>query len=206
MTILEVALLLEALFSSRVRVKLLTHLFRHPEEPFYARRLARETGEHYNAVWRELNNLEQAGLLHSQQNGNLKVYRLNPDFPIYEELARIILKTSGLGEHFRQALADLDAVRWAFIFGSLASGDTDAFSDVDLMLIGEVELLPLSQIVADLEAQLGRDVNYLLLSEGELAQRLAEGDPFLQNVLAGPIVMLVGDEDELRQAVAAAKD
>jgi predicted nucleotidyltransferase len=178
-------------------VKLLTHFFSNPQERFYARRLARQVEAHYNAVWQELNNLERAGLLASERDANVKYYQLNPDFPIYEELKRIILKTSGLGQSLREALDDLGTVEWAFIYGSVAAGEEDALSDVDLMLVGEVELLALSAVIARLEDQVGREINYLVLTRAELAQRLADGDPFTNNVLDGPKMMLIGDEDAL---------
>ena len=196
--------MLQALFSSRVRVKLLTHFFSRPEERFYARALSRQIEEHYNAVWQELNNLEQIGLLASEQEANVKYYRLNPDFSIYEELKRIILKTSGLGQALQEALDHLGAVKWAFIYGSVATGEADFLSDVDLMLVGEVDLLALSEVIARLEEHLGREINYLVLTQAELTQRLADGDPFIRNVLTGSKVMLIGAEDALRKATATA--
>lgn len=198
--------MLQALFSSKVRIKLLTHFFSHPEEQCYARSLARQVEEYYNAVWQELNNLERVGLLVSERDANVKYYRLNPDFPIYKELKRIILKTSGVGQSLREALDHLGTVEWAFIYGSMAAGEEDSLSDVDLMLVGEVDLMALSAVIARLEDQLGREINYLVFARAELAQRLADGDPFINNVLAGPKVMLIGDEDALRQAAGAAPD
>jgi predicted nucleotidyltransferase len=197
---------LQALFSSRVRVELLTRFFGHPGAQFYARSLAREMGEHYNAVWHELNNLERMGLLVAEQNGNVKHYRLNPDFPIYEELKRMILKTSGLGQALREALGDLGTVEWAFIYGSVAAGEEDFLSDLDLMLVGELDLLVLAEVIARLEERLGREINYLVLTQAELAQRLASGDPFTGNVLSGPKIMLIGDESALRQVARTAAD
>jgi predicted nucleotidyltransferase len=198
--------MLQVLFSSKMRVRLLTHFFTHPEGRFYARSLARQVEAHYNAVWQELNNLERIGLLVSERDANVKYYRLNPEFPIYEELKRIILKTSGLGQSLREALEDLGAVKWAFIYGSVAAGEEDSLSDVDLMLVGEVELLALSAAIARLEDQLGREINYIVLTQAELVQRLADADPFIDNVLTGPKVMLIGEEDALRQVAGAAAD
>ena len=191
--------MLQALFSSRVRVKLLTHFFGHPEEQFYARALSRQVKEHYNAVWQELCNLEHIGLLVSEKRANVKYYQLNSDFPIYEELKRIILKTSGVGQALREALDHMGKVEWAFIYGSVAAGNEDSFSDIDLMLVSDVDLMKLSDVIAHLEEELGREINYMVLPAADLAQRAADGDPFIQNVLAGPKVMLIGDEDDLRQ-------
>ena len=196
--------MLQNLFSSKVRVALLTHLFTHPDEQFYARELARQLDAHYNAVWRDLSNLEALGLLASEQHATAKVYRLNPGFPIYEELKRIILKTSGLGQVLHQELSRLGTVEWAFVYGSVAAGEEDLLSDIDLMLVGEVDLMALSEVIALLEEQLGRAINYVVLPQHELARRLAEGEPFLTNVLAGPKIMLIGEENGLREAAAAA--
>jgi len=145
-------------------------------------------------------------LLVSERDANVKYYRLNPDFPIYKELKRIILKTSGLGQSLRKTLDHLGTVEWAFIYGSVATGEEDSLSDLDLMLVGEVDLLALSAAIARLEDQLGREINYQVFAQVELAQRVAEGDPFINNVLAGPKVMLIGDEDALRQVAGAAPD
>lgn len=200
--------MLQALVSSRIRVKLLTYFFSHPEERFYARSLARQIAEHYNAVWRELDHLERVGLLVSERDANLKYYHLNRDFPIYEELKRIVLKTSGLGQALRDALDRnrLGTVEWAFIYGSVAADEEDALSDIDLLLVGEVNLPVLSEVIAHLEDQLGREINYLALTRAELAQRLAAGDPFIGNVLVGPKVMLIGNEGSLRQVVESGPD
>jgi len=99
--------MLQSLFSSQVPVKLLTHFFTPPEERFYACALSRQFEEHHNAVWQELNTLAQIGLLISEQDVNVKYCHLNPKFPIYDELKRIILKTSGLGGALREALVHL---------------------------------------------------------------------------------------------------
>jgi len=197
--------MLEALFTSKVRIKLLTLFFTHPEEHFYARELAQRIGEHYSAVWQELGNLERIGLLTSEQAANVKYYRVNPHFPIYAELRRIILKTTGLGDALRRALDRLGPVEAAFIYGSVASGEEDSLSDIDLMVVGDVDLMALSSVIAQLEKELGREINYMAITRGELETRLAAGEPFIQNVLAGPKVMLIGREDALRRAAEAAQ-
>jgi predicted nucleotidyltransferase len=195
--------MLQNLFSSHVRVALLTHFFSHPDERFYARELSRQLEEHYNAVWRELGNLEAVGLLSSEESAGAKYYRLDPAFPIYEELKRIILKTTGLGQVLREALGRLGALDWAFVYGSVAAGDEDLLSDIDLMLVGEVDLMALSEVIASLEDQLGRSIHYVVLSQVELRQRLAEQDPFLTNVMSGPKILLIGEENGLRAVVGA---
>ena len=187
--------MLQALFSSRARVKLLTHFFLHPGERFYARGLARGLNEHYNAVWEELGNLERAGLLHSEREAGVKYYRLDPEFLLYPELKSIVLETAGLGLLLREALGRLGTVEVAFVYGSVAAGREDPLSDLDLMLVGQVDLQALATLIAELEDRAGRAINYVVFTVEELGERVASGDPFIQNVLAGPKVMLIGDEN-----------
>jgi predicted nucleotidyltransferase len=109
-----------------------------------------------------------------------------------------------LGQVLRQELSRLGTVQWAFVYGSVAAGDEDLRSDIDLMLVGQVDLVALSEVIDRLEEQMGRAINYLVLSQHELMGRLAEAEPFLTNVVTGPKIMLIGEENGLREAVAAA--
>jgi len=88
---------LQALFSSRVRLRLLELFVSQPLEEFHSRQLARLTTEHHNAVWREVQHLEAAGWLVSRMQGNRKQYRPNPDNPLFPLLQRLILKAGELG-------------------------------------------------------------------------------------------------------------
>jgi len=198
--------MLKQLFSSRVRVKLLTIFLTNPDARFYTRELSRLLEESPYAVQRELHRLKSVGLLAVEPEANIKYYAVDKSCPIYPELKSIILKTTGLGDALREGLTGLGNVEQAFIYGSVAAGEEDSLSDIDLMLVGEVDLLELSEIIARLEGQLGREINYLALAPDELSQRIADGDPFTQNVLSGPKVMLIGDKDALRQAGGTAPD
>ncbi len=191
---------LEALFSSRVRVRLLTIFLLNPDEQLHARALVPMVGAHYNAVWKELRNLEQAGALLVESSPTVKSYRLNPDFPILPELRGIVLKTAGVGDAVRQALAQFPDAQAAFIYGSFASGDMDRASDIDLMVIGPVDLTRFASAVSRLEKELGRAVNYVAYSGAEWREKVRKRDPFVANVLAAPKIMLIGSEDALRSA------
>jgi hypothetical protein len=87
--------MLETLFSSRVRVKLLEVFLTKPSEQFHSRELARLVKERQNAVWRELRRLEEARLLRSTAHGNRKDYTVSVEHPLYPELRRLILKATG---------------------------------------------------------------------------------------------------------------
>lgn len=194
--------MLEQLFSSRVRVRLLTTFLTNPDARFYTRQLERLLDGSPYAIQRELRRLEAIGLLEAQPEANIKYYAVNKDFPIYPELKNIILKTTGVGDVLHEGLAKLGTVEQAFIYGSVAAGDEDSLSDIDLMIIGKVDLIRLSSVISQLEDSIGREINYIVYERGEMERKLQEGDVFLNNVDSGPKVMLIGREDELRGAEA----
>jgi predicted nucleotidyltransferase len=191
--------LLEALLSSRVRARLLAIFLLDPEGRFHAQALARSVGAHYSAVWKELVRLERFGILQSDASSRIKYYSLSPRLPILQELRSIILKTIGAGDAIRQALPNSAKIDAAFIYGSFAAGEMDANSDLDLMIIGDVELSKLAPVISKLEKQLGRAVNYTMFTREEWHQRQSAHDPFIANVLTSPKTILIGDEAALRR-------
>jgi DNA-binding transcriptional ArsR family regulator len=86
---------LEALFSSAARVQVLGLFLQHPGSQFYQREIERETGQPIRAVQREVEKLEEVGLLLREPEGNRVFYRLNPDFPLLAELAALFQKAVG---------------------------------------------------------------------------------------------------------------
>lgn len=189
--------MLATLFSSRVRARLLAAFFLSPGEKHNAWELSRRLGVNYSAVWKELVRLERLGILTSEQKGNSKDYRVNEICPIAPELQSIILKTEGAGQVIKHRLQQMGQVKEAFIYGSFASGDADARSDLDLMIIGEVNLDQLAPVISELEKDLTRPINYVIYSEREWNEKIAIQDPFSENVTRAPKIMLIGEDHAL---------
>ena len=120
---------------------------------------------------------------------------MNPLFPINSELRHIFLKTVGVGDLVRNSLIEMDRIDKAFIFGSFAEGDIDADSDLDLMIIGDIEVAHITPVVEEIEKILTRDVNYILVTQEEWEMRLAEGDSFSSNIQNSPKIMLIGNQN-----------
>jgi predicted nucleotidyltransferase len=186
--------MLAALFSSRVRAKVLVVFFLSPGEKHNAWELAQRLGENYSAVWKELVRLETAGILTSDQRGNAKDYQVNPACSIAPELGAIVLKTEGVGAVIKEKLQEMGRIEDAFIYGSFASGEADASSDLDLMIIGEANLDQLAPIISALEKDLNRPINYLIYSKEEWNEKLVLKDPFWERVTNGPKIFLVGGD------------
>ena len=197
---------LDVLFSSRVRVRILAIFLLNPGSEFHARALTKAVGAHYNAVWKELAKLERIGLLVGENSSTIKSYGLNPDFPLLPELTAMILKTVGVGDVIRQTLAGFGELEAAFIFGSFASGDSDSASDIDLIVVGSVDLTRFAQVIAKLERELSREVNYIAYSGAEWSDKIKKRDPFVANVLEAPKIMIIGSEDALRAIDSTKKD
>jgi predicted nucleotidyltransferase len=191
--------MLHKLFSSKVRVELLSTFFLHPGKTFYLRELARITGEDYKNVSTELKNLESIGLLISSKSGNLKYFHINPGFLIYPELKSIFFKVRGAPGLLKQVLSNEKDVEYAFIYGSFATGTENEKSDIDLMVVGEMPLEDLLKRLREPEKLLEREINPSLFHISELKQRMKDRDPFIGRLMAEPKIMLVGDEEELRR-------
>lgn len=198
--------MLHKLFSSKLRVDLLGLFFGRPDEEFYVREIGKMLGDDVGNISRELKNLESIGLLISRRKGNLKYFLLDRKFPLYEELRSIILKTRGAAGIIQNALAGMEGVEYAFIFGSIAAGQETAKSDIDLMVIGDVSLEQLISRLKEPETTLGREINAGLYDIREIRKRLREKEPFIVRVMKEPKTMLIGEEDGLRKLAKKGAD
>ena len=193
---------LKRLFSSKLRVKVLSHLFFHPGETFHVRRLAAGLAESPGSVGRELAHLEKAGILSCRTVGNQKHYSLREDSPILEDLRNIFLKTAGAGAELRTALEKIAGIELVFIYGSYVSGEAHAASDIDLMVIGDVPDRDLAPTVARVERRLKRQIDYALFTRSEVEQRSKAKGEFVREVLLGPKIVLIGSPDDRLLRVA----
>jgi predicted nucleotidyltransferase len=195
-TMMAIPTTLKTLFSSKLRVKVLEHFFFHPGEEFYVRRLASELDEPVGTVGRELAHLEKAGILASRRVGNQKHYRLGEDCPILDDLRNIFLKTSGAGAELRAALERIVGVELAFLYGSYAGGEAHAGSDLDLMIVGNASDRDLASAVARVERRLKREINYTIYARRDAEKRLGQKGDFVDEVLRGPRILLIGNEHD----------
>jgi predicted nucleotidyltransferase len=185
----------EALFT-KVQRRVLAVLFGNPTRSFYANELIALASSGSGAVQRELAQLEAADLVTVSRVGNQKHYQANASAPIFEELRGLVLKTSGLVDVLRAALAPLSAqIELAFVFGSVAKGKDTAKSDIDLMVLSDK--LAYAELFAALEPatnQLNRTVNPTLYSRKEFDKRILDGNAFVKRVLAQPKLRVIGED------------
>lgn len=179
--------------------RVLAFLFGQPERSYFANELIHLTGAGSGAVQRELKRLSESGLITSQMRGNQRHFQANPQSPIFQELTQIVQKTFGLALPIREALAPYqEAIRCAFIFGSIAKKQDTVASDVDLFVISDsLSYADLVNQLLGTEVRLGRGINTTIYTEADVRQRLIDGNAFLSRVLEQPKIWIIGNESDI---------
>lgn len=184
-----------AFLLGQTRSSVLGTLLLHPEASLHVRELARLTGASPGSLHRDLRAMADIGLLVRQEVGRQVHYRANVQSPIFEELAGLLRKTAGLVDLLREALLPLAAkIECAFVYGSMARGKEHAHSDVDLMIVGDVEFSDVVLVLSPTQERLRREINPTVLTRAELVKKLKQRDAFVAQVWNGPKLWLIGEE------------
>jgi len=194
--------MLEALLGSKLRSKVLGWLFTHPDERYFVRQLTKLIKEDSTNVSRELSRLEQAGILVSTTEGKQKYYQVNRQSPLFDELHGLMLKTVGVADIIRKALEPRVAdIKLAFIFGSVAKRAENRFSDIDLLVAGNITFGEVCDLISTAEGTLNRELNPVVYTLSEFNKRVSENHYFISDILSGDKIFVVGDENELQSLV-----
>lgn len=185
--------MLEHLFGSRTRVKLISLFLQQPEEPLFVREVTRRISTQINAVRRELANLVKFGMIAEVEDLDdtakrpglkRKYYQLNAGFPLLPEVRGLMTKAQLLMEHrVDKAFESIDDVKYVALMGVFLNGTN---APVDLFIIGSIEKVPLGRIVDKMETSIGAEVNYTVMPLAEYEYRKEMGDKFLLSVLESP--------------------
>lgn len=189
--------LAELLFKD-YRRRVLGLLLLHPDKTYHVREIARLTGTVAGTLHKELSRLAEAGVLLKETSGNQVRYCANRDGLIFEELASILRKTSGLVDVLADALAPLVVkIEVAFVFGSVASGKASSESDVDLMVIGDISFSEVVKATYNAQELLGREINPKVYNREEWMQVMKKNEAFIKEILVKPKLFVVGAADGL---------
>lgn len=189
--------MLEHLFGSRTRVKLLSLFLRNPEEPIFVREITRRVGTQINAVRRELSNLQKLGLIIEvieieEKAGGVKkarapglkkkFYRVNPNFRLIGELSALLLRAQALYEgRLDQEIPKLGDVRYLAFLGVFLGHK----APVDVFIVGSVNETSLKRLINEAEKSLGYEINYSVMSLEDYRYRKDMTDKFLYAILEG---------------------
>ena len=187
--------MLKDLFTSQVRVDMLKLFLRHPGKEHYVREITRAVGTEINAVRRELENLENIGLVKKWPRGNRLYYKTVISHPLYRPLLALIAHESGLGGLILKHKRKLGRIKYAFVAQALPMGRVAKENEVDLVLVGDIHIEILKQYIRKAEKEHGHEINYTILSEHEFKTLKARRDAFIDKLLRMPRIMLIGDEE-----------
>lgn len=188
--------MLKNLLISEVRVNILKQMLPTPEKSYHVRALVRAVDTEINAVRRELARLHSIGLLRRRPSGNRIYYSVDTSSPFYPELLALIAKDQDIGAAIIESLKKLGDVRFAVLSKAFVRGRVASVLDVDLFIVGEVDLGVLKEIVEREQSKLGKEINYSVMSTEDFEFRKRKGDSFVNKILSQSRTMLVGDEEE----------
>jgi DNA-binding transcriptional ArsR family regulator len=158
--------MIEALISSKTRIKLLLKFFLNSNTTAYLRGLESEFGESSNAIRLELNRFEDAGMLESRLDGNKKMFQANTKHPLFREVHNIILKYVGLDQVVETVIERLGEVQKVFLVGDFSKGIDSRI--IDLIFIGnDIDKTYLLHLVEKAEGLINRKIRYLIYTEEE---------------------------------------
>lgn len=183
--------------STKLRKKLLAYVFSHCDDSYYVRELALFIDEDPGNLSRELNKLEREGLFKPMVRGRIKLYSLNRDYPLFDDLKTLISKTEGVDGKLREIFLGMKGVRLAFIYGSYAKNEEHKLSDIDVVAVGEFSENRLTEKVHALEKKLNREINFTTYKEREFLKERGKKGGFLNLVLKEKTIILKGSINDV---------
>jgi predicted nucleotidyltransferase len=188
---------LAEILSSRVRAEIFRILFGTVDAELHMREIARRSGCAIGTIQSEFKKLLRLDLVQKRRDGNRLYFRANRQNPLYPEIHGLVLKTSGLVDLLREALAQTAAIQIAFVFGSVARGEEQAESDVDLLIIGDLGLRDVTRLLAGLSEKISREINPHVMPPEEFRRRKQTKAHFITRVMAAPKIFIIGDKNGL---------
>ncbi|OIO48244.1 MAG: hypothetical protein CO042_03025 [Parcubacteria group bacterium CG_4_9_14_0_2_um_filter_41_8] len=176
--------MLEHIFGSKVRVKLLKlFLGQDKDKDYYIRELSRLLDEHLNSIRRELENLENLGLVVSQEKDKKKYYSINPSFILVPELRALLLKSKELSEQkLVQQIEKVGSMDLLVLSGSFVGQQE---SPVDIFMVGKVNKIKLEKLLKVYFKESGKDLRYTVMNKKDFQHRVDLGDRFIFTLMNG---------------------
>jgi predicted nucleotidyltransferase len=186
------------IFRSRLQVELLGLLLLNPERGWQTSELAERIEATRVSVHRELHRALDSGLIVRDPVGRTYVYRAAVDSPLFDPLSLLLERTVGVEQQIRAALEGLPGVDAAFIHGSFARGaKIRPLSDVDLLVLGNVDHRSLRRRLRAVERRSGREIDVRAYQPAEFAALTSAGNSFARGILRGPVRPLIGSSADL---------
>lgn len=197
--------ILEALFPD-VRQGILAATLLTPEKAWFLSELAAHLETSPSSLQREVESLAKSGILARRQDGRRTYYQADASSPVFEELRSLFSKTAGVVPVLKSELERFgDKISWAAAYGSFARGQERGASDIDLLIVGAIGMTEIVPGLRRLEERFGREVNVTRYSVREFLAKRNGGERFLNSVLKGKLITVIGSADELEKTTSRRK-
>jgi hypothetical protein len=200
--------MIDALFGSKTRVKLLHLFLSHPGQSFYVREITRIIDEQINSVRRELSNMLEVGVITSDSADNKLYYQVNQRYDYYSPLRAIfagepmdaskpsLSDGEMVSEQYLSAISSIASLRVAILSGILVKGST---SPVDVLLVGTLPAAKVKAAMAIIEKLEGREINYSVMPYEDFYYRLSVRDRFITEILNSKHTVAIDKDNTLSQ-------
>lgn len=184
------------------RTRVLSALLLHPDASWHVRELARKLDVLPGSMNRELIKLAEAGILSRHRIGNQIHYRANRECPIFAELSGLLRKTSGIAKVLATALQPIaDHIQCALVFGSVARGEENAHSDVDVLVLGDAGFADVVEVLHLAQDEIQREINPVVYRTDDFRAKLASNNTWAREVVEKPKLFLIGSPDDFAKLV-----
>lgn len=194
--------MIDALFGSKTRVKLLHLFLNNPGKAFYVREITRLIDEQINSVRRELSNMLEVGIITSDSADNKLYYEINQRYEYYVPFRAIFADehieaagTTPSESEWQALIKTLKGVRLAVFAGVLVK---DSTSSVDVLIVGDTPSAKIKSVIKQIEKKEARELNYSVLSYDEFYYRLSVRDKFITEILNGKHAVLLDTDNILK--------
>lgn len=178
-------------FKSRVTKKTLNYFFLNEDKKIYINELARLIEEEAKNVYRILLRLEKSGILVSEFKGKERYFFTNKKNSIYNEYKAVFLKTAGFENLLKKTVKRIDGIKEAYIYGSYPNKSYDANSDIDLLLVGELNLLTSERAIHKIQKNIGREINVVNMTSAEFNRKKKEGNQLIKSIFGHKTIKLL---------------
>ncbi|MBN1618054.1 hypothetical protein JW887_01775 [Candidatus Dojkabacteria bacterium] len=188
--------MIEHIFVSKVRVKILKLFFLDASREIHIRGIVRKISEEINAVRRELKNLQLSMILTSNRRGNRMYYKINTDCPIYYELSGMIHKEFGLGGKVLENRDGLGDIKYVVLTTAYIEDHHPSPYDIDILFVGNINLKGVATTIKSAEKIVNREIRYTVMTTEEFEFRKKKRDSFVENIVNKHKIMVIGDENQ----------
>lgn len=185
--------MIDQLFGSKTRVKLLQLFYSNPNRSFYVREITRKIDEQINSVRRELANLLSIGIISSETNNNRLYYEVDQDYGYYQPLEAIFgsgtsTTAAPAAEGETNAMKGMGNLDLVVLTGQLTR---DERSGIDVLLVGDLNATQVAKYISELEGKEGKELRYAVMDHDEFKYRQEVNDRFLTLVLSSKLQVLM---------------